>query len=129
MAQEMTVALATEFAEAWNTHDPDKVVSYFSEDGAFHSPIGPEHLGASHHGKKAIREAVAAFFARSPNGQFKNLRVHVFGDFGVFEWDFEEVDANGRKTSVAGCDILKFKGDKIHSKSVFRKQPVPAGKA
>jgi len=122
MTGTMTSALATEFAQAWNTHDPDKVVSYFAEDGSFHSPIGPEHLGRSHVGKAAIREAVAAFFERSPTGRFENLRVFVSGNFGVFEWDFVETDPNGPESRVAGCDILHFRGDKVLSKSVFRKQ-------
>lgn len=121
MAERMTVALATEFAMAWNERDPDKVARYFAEDGAFHSPVGTGHLGTSHVGRKAIREAVAAFFANSPTGRFKNLQVHVSGDFGAFEWDFEQVGADGKTTSVAGCDLLRFRGDKVLSKSVYRK--------
>lgn len=124
----MTLERLTEFAESWNTHDADTVVSYFAQDGEFHGPIGPDHLGDRNVGAEAIRAAVATFFEHAPEGRFVNLRVHLHGDSGVFEWDFENVDADGRTTSVAGCDLLTFRGDRILTKSVYLKQhaAVPA---
>lgn len=124
MADKMTVERATEFAESWNTHDADKVLAYFAEGATFHGPTGRDHLGDTNVGKAAIHEAVTTFFKDSPKGQFKNLKVRVYGDAGIFEWDFEDTDQVGNKSVVAGCDLLQFKGDMIFDKSVFLKRPV-----
>lgn len=117
----MTLERLTEFAESWNTHDPDVVVAYFAEDGVFHAPIGPDHLGDTNVGRAAIREAVAGFFDAT-HGRFKNLNVRLYGDFGTFDWDFEYVDESGHTRVVAGCDLLTFRGDAILSKSVYLKR-------
>lgn len=122
MTNAMTIERLTEFAESWNTHDPDKVASYFAENGEFHGPIGPDHLGHSNVGREAVRQAAATFFAAAPHGRFTNLRVRLYGDRGVFEWDFENVDEAGNTSSVAGCDLLTFEGDEVAFKSVYLKR-------
>ena len=43
------------------------------------------------------------------------------GDLGTFEWDFVATDASGTRVSTAGCDLLRFRGDKVVLKNAFRK--------
>ena len=121
MAEKMTLERATEFGAAWNSRDPDLIASFFTEDGAYHASVGPEHLGATFVGKEAIRRGARIFFDRFPNGRFENLKVNVLGDFGTFEWDFVTTDGSGRSVSVAGCDLLEFRGDRVTKKNAFRK--------
>lgn len=121
MAAKMTLERATEFGAAWNSRDADLIASYFTEDGSYHASVGPEHLGMTFIGLHEIRRGVRIFFERFPDGRFENLKVHVFGDHGSFEWDFVSTDANGRRVSVAGCDLLEFRGDKVVKKNAFRK--------
>ncbi|HYF60636.1 MAG TPA: nuclear transport factor 2 family protein [Burkholderiaceae bacterium] len=121
MAEKMTLERATEFGAAWNSRDPDLIASFFTEDGAYHASVGPEHLGATFVGKEAIRRGARIFFDRFPNGRFENLKVNVLGDFGTFEWDFVTTDGSGRSASVAGCDLLEFRGDRVTKKNAFRK--------
>jgi hypothetical protein len=45
----------------------------------------------------------------------------VAGDVGTFEWDFVTTDSNGQKVRTAGCDLLRFVGDKVATKNAFRK--------
>jgi ketosteroid isomerase-like protein len=118
---EMTVERATEFGEAWNSGDADLVASWFAEDGEYHASVGPERLGATYRGREEVRRGVQAFFDRFPGGRFENLRVHVHGDRGTFEWDFVTTAADGTTTSVAGCDLLGFRGGEVVSKNAFRK--------
>lgn len=122
MTNGMTKARATEFGAAWNSGDPDLVASFFAEDGVYHASVGPDSLGRTFVGKAQVREGVAAFFARFPGGKFENLVVTVAGDLGTFEWDFIATDASGAKTSTAGCDLLRFRGDQVVLKNAFRKQ-------
>jgi hypothetical protein len=47
--------------------------------------------------------------------------VIVAGDVGTFEWDFITTDSDGQKVRTAGCDLLRFVGDKVATKNAFRK--------
>lgn len=117
----MTMERATEFGEAWNGGDPDLVASYFADDGVYHASVGPDRLGKSYVGPAEISKGVAAFFARFPDGRFENLKVTLAGDIGTFEWDFVASDQSGKKVTTAGCDLLRFRGDKVTLKNAFRK--------
>jgi ketosteroid isomerase-like protein len=117
----MSHGRATEFGTAWNSHDAELVASYFAEDGEYHASVGPERLGVSYRGRDEVRRGVQAFFDRFPGGRFENLRVHVHGDRGTFEWDFVTTAPDGTTSSVAGCDLLEFRGDEVLTKNAFRK--------
>ena len=121
MSKHMTRARATEFGEAWNTRDPALIASFFADDGVYHASVGPEHLGKSFQGRDQVREGVAEFFRRFPDGRFDNLKVNLFGSFGTFEWDFVATNAEGQEVVTAGCDLLEFEGDMIKVKNAFRK--------
>ena len=124
MSAKMTVRRAEEFGAAWNSGDADLVASFFTEDGAFHASVGPDPLGRSYVGRDNIRRGVRAFFERFPNGKFENLKVVVAGEIGTFEWDFVVTKAHGATERIAGCDLLKFEGDKVAVKNAFRKQRI-----
>ena len=95
MGAKMTLERAEEFGAAWNSGDADLVASFFTENGAFHASVGPDHLGKSYIGKDDIRRGVQAFFDRFPDGKFEKLKVSVAGDIGTFEWDFVTTNADG----------------------------------
>jgi len=122
MAAKMTRERAQEFGAAWNSRDADLVASFFAEDGVYHASVGPDALGKSYFGRDNIRKGVQAFFDRFPDGKFENLKVVVAGEIGTFEWDFVATDASGQKVRTAGCDLLRFTGDKVAVKNAFRKQ-------
>jgi len=121
MSAKMTRERAEKFGAAWNSGNADLVTSFFAEDGGYHASVGPDHLGKSYFGKENIRRGVQAFFDRFPDGKFENLKVVVAGDVGTFEWDFVTTDSNGQKVRTAGCDLLRFVGDKVATKNAFRK--------
>lgn len=118
----MTLERATEFGAAWNSHDAEKVASYFAEDGEYHASVGPDLFGASYVGRDQVRRGVEAFFKKFPDGKFEDLRVFVAGDRGTFEWTFVASGADGRAVLTRGCDLLEFAGDKVKKKNAFRKQ-------
>ncbi|MBR0797220.1 nuclear transport factor 2 family protein [Bradyrhizobium jicamae] len=121
MTKQMTLERATEFGAAWNSLDPDLVASFFTEDGVYHASVGPDRLGKTYTGRAEIRNGVKAFFDRFPGGKFENLKVVVTGDIGSFEWDFVAIGPDGKSTTIAGCDLLKFRGDHVAIKNAFRK--------
>jgi ketosteroid isomerase-like protein len=121
MNKTMSLERATEFAEAWNSRDPDLVTNFFADDGVLHTSVGSGKLGDSYFGKNEIRKGAKAFFDRFPGGRFENIKVTVSGDIGTFEWDFIARDAGGKSYTTAGCDLLEFQGDNVLKKSAFRK--------
>jgi uncharacterized protein (TIGR02246 family) len=121
MCAKMTRERAEEFGAAWNSGNADLVASFFANDGVYHASVGPDHLGQSYFGKENIRRGVQAFFDRFPDGKFENLKVVVADDVGTFEWDFVATAADGQKVRTAGCDLLRFVGDKVETKNAFRK--------
>jgi ketosteroid isomerase-like protein len=117
----MTRERAEEFGAAWNSGNADLVTSFFADEGAYHASVGPDHLGKSYFGKENIRRGVQAFFDQFPDGKFENLKVVVAGEVGTFEWDFVTTGSDGQKVRTAGCDLLRFVGDKVATKNAFRK--------
>jgi ketosteroid isomerase-like protein len=122
MAAKMTLERAEQFGAAWNSGDADLVTGFFADDGVYHASVGPDALGKSYVGKEQIRRGVQAFFERFPGGKFENLKVVVAGDIGTFEWDFVTTAPSGESVRTAGCDLLRFIGDKVAVKNAFRKQ-------
>jgi uncharacterized protein (TIGR02246 family) len=112
-----------EALEAWNSHDPERVLAYFAADCAYHASFGPELLGRSYVGREAVLEGVRRFFQRYPDGRFEGAEVFVAGDRGASEWTFVATEADGSELRVRGADLFEFDGDLIRVKNAFRKQP------
>jgi taurine dehydrogenase small subunit len=117
----MTTARLDEFMDAWNAHDVDAIVGFFTEDCEFHASVGPELMGASYRGKEEVRRGIAAFFERYADGRFEDSSAFVAGDRGASEWTFVSTGPEGSEVAVRGCDLFEFEGEKIRVKNAFRK--------
>lgn len=112
----------TEFAEAWNRHDIDTLMSCMTEDCVYEASAGPEAWGARYVGRAAVREAYERFFQRYPDAQWVNPRHELTDTFGVTLWTFVAASADGARVESDGCDLLWFgAGDRISRKSALRK--------
>jgi len=120
-AHAMTMERLDQFLNAWNAHDVDRIVSFFSDDCTFHASIGPELMGATYVGRGEVRRGVAAFLERFPDGRFEDVSGFVAGDRGASEWTFVTAGPDGTEVSVRGCDLFEFEGDRIRVKNAFRK--------
>jgi uncharacterized protein (TIGR02246 family) len=106
---------------AWNAHDAELVLSYFSNDCSYHASFGPELLGRSYEGRADVLAGVRAFFERYPDGRFEDTHVFVAGDRGAAEWTFTATVPGGGELRVRGCDLFEFDDDLIRTKNAFRK--------
>lgn len=109
------------FADAWNRHDVDALMSMMTEDGVFEASAGDQVNGERHQGQPAVRAAFEAVFAQYPDAQWAQARHFVAGDRGVSEWTFTGTMRDGRRVEVNGCDLLTFRDGKIAVKNSFRK--------
>ncbi len=46
----MTIDRLRRFFDAWNDHDVEAIVSYFTPDGAYYASIGPDDEGTAFRG-------------------------------------------------------------------------------
>jgi uncharacterized protein (TIGR02246 family) len=115
------------FADAWNRHDVEALMSMMTEDGVFEASAGGAVNGERHEGRRAVRAAFEAVFAQYPDARWADARHFVNGNRGVSEWTFTGTLSDGRRVEVNGCDLFVFRDGKIAVKNSFRKNrpPIP----
>ena len=116
------------FADAWNRHDVDALMSFMSADCVFEASGGPEPYGTRYVGHAAVRAGFAEVWSTFPDAYWGNARHFVEGDRGVSEWTFTGTRADGSRVEVNGCDLFTFRDGKIAVKNSYRKNrpPLPA---
>ncbi len=118
-----TWALLEDFAQAFNRHDLDGVMSRMSPDCVFLTAVGPEPEGLRFEGQAAARAAFEKVIADMPDVQW-NDPVHIIsGERAVTEWRFTCTTPDGSRKDVEGLDVFHLRDGKISVKSTFRKAP------
>ncbi len=119
----MTVTVETlqAFADAWNRHDIDAIMSFMAPDCVFEASAGPEVCGAAWIGWDEVRRGFEDALASYPDARWSSPRHFVCGDRGVSEWTFTGTRGDGARVEVKGCDIFTFRDGKIALKNSFRK--------
>lgn len=107
--------------DAFNGHDIDGVMGFFSEECVFDAVGGPEVYGTRFEGKAAIAAAFSGVWAAMPDAHWAHHGHFVQGDRGVSEWVFSGTAADGSRIEAEGCDLFTIKGGKIVRKQAFRK--------
>jgi steroid delta-isomerase-like uncharacterized protein len=118
-------ALLDRFADAWNRHDLDALMSMMTEDCLFQASAGPGVDGQRSQGQEAVRAAYAAVFAAFPDARWSNPRHVIAGDRGVSEWTFTGTYQDGTRVEVTGCDLFTFRDGRIAVKNSYRKNRPP----
>jgi predicted esterase len=114
-----------EFAQAWNDHDIDSLMSYMSDECVFHTFSGSESCGTSQVGNENVRNAFMKAWQDYPDAQWTRARHFVAGSRGVSEWTFIGTrKSDGVRIEVDGCDIFTFEGRKIKVKDSWRKHRI-----
>jgi ketosteroid isomerase-like protein len=121
-ATAVTLALLDAFADAWNRHDTDAILSMMARDCIFEASRGPDVEGAVYEGQDEVRRGVDEVFATFRDAQWNGLRHFVAGDRGVSEWVFTATSPDGSRVEVQGCDVFTFRDGKIAVKNSYRKQ-------
>jgi steroid delta-isomerase-like uncharacterized protein len=126
---QVTIEVLQAFAEAWNRHDVDALMSFMTEDCVFEASAGPDVCGTRYSGHEAVRAGFEQVWKIFPDAHWGNARHFVRGDRGVSEWTFTGTRADdGARVEVHGCDLFTFRDGKIALKNSYRKnRPVVAG--
>jgi steroid delta-isomerase-like uncharacterized protein len=114
------------FLDAFNAHDVDAIMSFFTEDCVFDMPRGPAPGGRRLVGKQQVREGIQSRFDGIPDVAYGDDRHFTCGDRGVSEWTIRGTQATGERIEVRGCDLFEFRDGKISRKNSFWKIVDPA---
>ena len=126
---EVTTDVLQAFADAFNRHDLDAILSFMTDDCVFDASAGPDVWGARHVGREDVRAAFAEVWAMFPDAHWGGARHFVQGDRGVSEWTFTGTRADGSRVEVHGCDLFTFRDGRIAVKNSYRKnRPAIAGR-
>ena len=106
--------------DAFNRHDLDAVMDFFSDDPVLEMPRGPSPWGRRATGREEVRSLLATRFAGIPDAHWGQDRHFVCGDRGVSEWTLTG-SSEGGKIEVRGCDLFEFASGKISRKDSFWK--------
>jgi len=125
----MTTETLQAFADAWNRHDVDALMSFMTDDCVFEASAGPDVMGQRASGAAAVRRAFADVWATFPDAHWGGARHFVCGDRGVSEWTFTGTRSDGTRVEVHGCDLFTFRDGRIAVKDSYRKNRPPLAAA
>jgi len=114
MSSEITTEVLQTFADAWNRHDVDALMSFMTEDCVFEASAGPEVCGTRYVGSESVRAGFVEVWATFPDAHWGNARHFVCGDRGVSEWTFTgtRTEALASKFMVVTCS--PFETARLH---------------
>jgi hypothetical protein len=86
--------------DAFNAHDLDAIMSFFTEDCVFDTSRGPAPGGHRFVGKQQVRKGFQARFDGIPDIEYGQDRHWTCGDRGVSEWTIRGTQAAARDTRL-----------------------------
>ena len=123
VAQEKGKPAGTEFMRqtfaAWSSHDPDKLVTFYTEDVVYEDVA----YGAVNHGRAELRKFAAGFFEAVPDLKLEVISVSLHKGRGAVEWVLSGTDKGlyktGKKFSVRGASVFEMRGGKCSPNKDF----------
>ncbi|HYM39321.1 MAG TPA: nuclear transport factor 2 family protein [Thermoplasmata archaeon] len=117
----MTEATLRAFLAAFNRHDLDTIMTFFTDDCVFDAPRGPDPWGRRYAGKDEVSRGLGARFTGIPDVHYGEDAHWVAGTHGVSEWRLTGTTAAGARIDVRGCDLFEFRKGKIVRKDSYWK--------
>ena len=108
-ANKVTLEFLDAFAEAFNQHDVDGILSFMTDDPVFEASAGTDIKGQVARGRDAVRRAFQDVFDTFSDARWSDPKHFVAGDRAVSEWVFSGTRKDGTRVEVQGCDILMLK--------------------
>ncbi len=104
---------------AWNSHDPDKVVAFYTEDVVYEDVA----YGAVNHGTAELRRFAAGFFEAVPDLNLEVISTSAHNGHGAVEWVLSGTDKGlyktGKRFSVRGASVFEMRGGKCSANKDF----------
>lgn len=121
----VSVKLLQDFADAWNRHDLDALMSFMADGCVFHAVAGPDLFGRSFVGLDAVRDGFRLAWMTFPDAAWVDGEHFVCGERGVSESTFLGTKADGSRVEARMVDVFTFRDGKIAVKNAYRKDRPP----
>lgn len=113
--------------EAFNAHDLERILEFFSEDCVLETPRGDEPWGTRFAGREEVRKGLAARFEGLPDVHDADDEHWRCGDHAVSKWLLTGTTITGETTRVRGCDLFDLAPDgKVAKKDSYWKIVSPS---
>ncbi|WP_441251922.1 nuclear transport factor 2 family protein [Tardiphaga sp. 71_E8_N1_1] len=116
-----TVPLLLEIADAFNSRDADRIMSYFTEDCTFYMASGPEPVGRTVSGKAAVHKVLADRFKVIPDMTWTHEYEYVADNRAVTVWRVTGHAMDGTVLDYQGCDLWEFRDGLVVNKDTYWK--------
>jgi steroid delta-isomerase-like uncharacterized protein len=118
------MSLAEELREAWNSHDPQKIARFYTDDGVREEFILPH---ARVQGREAIAAHVNMYLQAVPDSSLTFRKVVSAADTTTIEWTFtgthtadaEGWPARGEQLVLPGVSVLDLSDGLIREERVY----------
>ena len=119
----VTVETLKQILNAFNQHDLNAIMEFFSDDCSFDFQRGQEPWGQRFIGKAQVRKALAGRFKGIPDVHYGEDRhwISAEGDRGVSEWTLAGTTTSGKSVKMRGCDHWEFRNGKVTRKDSYWK--------
>jgi ketosteroid isomerase-like protein len=116
-------AKLVEICDAFNTHDLDRIMSFFADDCVLEMPRGNKPYGSRFEGTQNVRQGLAARFEGLPDVHYGNAEHFVDSESqtGISKWCLTGTGRDGKKLEVWGCDFYTFRDGKVVRKDSYWK--------
>ena len=75
--KEITISFLQSFADAFNAHDVNAILSFMTDDCIFEASAGPDADGEKFTGKEAVKKAFEEVFKIYPDARWGNARHFI----------------------------------------------------
>ena len=106
---------------AFNEHDIDGIMDFFTDDCTLDMPRGTDPWGTRYVNRDQVRLAFTNRFNSIPDVHYSDDRHWVAGNRGVSEWTLTGTTTAGVYVQVRGCDLWDFRDGKILRKDSYWK--------
>jgi ketosteroid isomerase-like protein len=96
---------------AFNAHDLDAIMGFFTDDCVLETPRGAHPWGTRLEGPEAVREGLTQRFRGLPDVQDDEEDHWVCGDRAVSRWLLTGTTPEGERVKVRGCDLFDLAED------------------
>lgn len=109
--------------DAFNTHDLDRIMSFFANDCVLEMPRGNQPCGARFEGRQNVRQALAGRFEGLPDVHYGAAEhfADPAANTGLSKWTLTGTTREGRKIEVNGCDFYTFRDGLVIRKDSYWK--------
>jgi ketosteroid isomerase-like protein len=110
-------AVATQFFEAWSTHEPERVLACYTEDVEYRDP----NVGSPIRGAEALDRYLRQLFAGwRMKWELRESYPVLAGEGAAVMWRASFRRADGERTvDVEGIDLVVLRGNRIRKNYVY----------